>query len=817
MVNQDAAGRARGARRAAWILVAAWVCSPQAALAQAAPGRPSAAVATTTRAGASQNFPETFDAQDDGPGWPVGGGELHLADAFDPQDLVAQRRPFDVEVALGEDAEAPLVAAASRRLAGGDAMAATNALGGARTPAASLVQARIDLAIGGARAALGALARAASDGNLRPWVQLERGRAWLALNDASAAARVLDPLLHGPQTLAGRAVVPLAQALAEVDPARLVADFATFERLRDRHDPEARSLLLEARARGEDALGEAEVARHTRLERYLTEPLARSTPTALPQGTKPSAVQLLARLERLVDGHRNEAAAEALQVLDTAFAPVGLRADLSCRRSFARGIVARKRHRYAEAEAELGAVAARCADADLRRRAAYTRAKVASIQDGLRALPLIEAFAKSYPDHSMTDDVLFWAGDSLQRRGRNEEAARYYRRILALPRPDDQCGEAGWRLGWMAYRAGRYTEAKKVLQRTTADRCVLSPGQLARAHYWSGRAEEALRAPAAARTRYARVLAAAPLSFYAQQALPRLLALQRPDERRATLERLRPPPAGRAQMPCAGGLLTQPAFARALHLAGRGLHSDALVELRTVEQAPPAGRQISPLRRCGAGQADLLLVQLLERVGGHKEAHARLLRDFAGVLRSLPTAATLPVWQAAYPLAFRPAIAAAERESGLPPFLLQALSREESRFDAEVVSWAEAVGLTQLLLPSARQAGRTLRPPDPVTELADLFDPWRNARLGGALLGHYAGHLGGSWPLALAAYNGGQKTAQGWWRKHAGAELAVFAEEIGILETRTYVQRVLQTFGTYRWLYADAPPNLPVSAALPRG
>ena len=741
--------------------------------------------------------------------------DVTLQSAYDVRPVRLHRRPFDLDAVLGQDAEADAVAAATRRLAAGDAMAAQNALGAAKGPAASLVQARIDLHVGSPRAALAALTRAASDGNLRPWITLERGRAFLQLGDPATAVALLRPLVRAQRPLAQAAVVPLAQAEAAADPAGLLAAWEARLEARDAGDKEARSLLLAARADAEARLGQAEASRATRLRQYLEEPVAKATPKTVPDGVALAPVQALRRIDRLMEAHRNELAAKALDELDALLPPEALERTLACRRAYARGVVARKRHRYAEAEAALGWVKDGCPNDDLVRKAAFTQAKVVSIQDGLRALPLIEAFAARYPTHSMTDDVLFWAGDSLQRRGRNEEAAAYYRRIVALPKPDDQCSEASWRLAWMAYRGGDGPLARKLLQQNLRGRCPTTPASQARARYWLGRLEEDARRPAAAKVHYEAALQLQPLSFYAQQALPRLLRLQRPAQRRATLRAWRRPNAGPAPSLCPGELPKHPAFGRGLYLLGRGLSQDALRELRTLKVDGPAPRNMTPLRRCGPGQTALLFAQLLARAGGHKEAHAKLLGDFAGVLLREPTQATLPVWEAAYPLAFRPAIAAAEAESQLPTYLLQALSREESRFDPEVVSWAEAIGLTQLLLSSGQMAGRALVPKVAVSDPGELFDPQRNARLGGALLALYARKLGGSWPLALAAYNGGLGTAQSWHERFGGQQLAIFAEEMTILETRCYVQRVLQTFGIYRWLYGEGPYAPAVADTLP--
>ncbi|HET6343988.1 MAG TPA: transglycosylase SLT domain-containing protein, partial [Myxococcota bacterium] len=111
--------------------------------------------------------------------------------------------------------------------------------------------------------------------------------------------------------------------------------------------------------------------------------------------------------------------------------------------------------------------------------------------------------------------------------------------------------------------------------------------------------------------------------------------------------------------------------------------------------------------------------------------------------------------------------------------------------------------------------GRFLKPAVTLANPEALLDPALNARLGGALVGSGVRRFAGNLGLALAGYNAGEDVALAWWKKFAGQEFAVFAEEMTIQETRGYVQRVLRTYGIYRWLYAGALPVLPVAEALP--
>ena len=740
----------------------------------------------------------------------------------------------DRPVLLQSLPRAPTAAAvtlAAQRLEAQDPNGALSALAQADSSAASLVRARALRSLGKFPEAGAALAGVPTPGPLELLRNLEEGRLAAARQDAATTVQKLLPLLQAGGPLATATTGPLIAALTQSDPATLLANFAALEQaLPKKDDLDARSLLLDAKATAQEKLGKLAEARATRLQRYLEEPVSLTTPAEPPAGLVASPNQLMDRVERLLDAHRNDKALQAMDALPDA----SLDANGLCRKHFAQGLASRKLRRYAAAEEHLTYVMNQCADADLARRGAFLRAKVISIRDGLRAIEAIEAFASKYPDHSMTDDVLFWAGDLYQRRSRDDEAHKYYARIDALSLHDDYCGEARWRIAWMAYRRNDLPAAEAGFKRLLADDgCTRDLHDRSRSHYWLGRVAEQQKNPAAAQAHYQAILDTHPLSFYAQQGLPRLLKLQPKAAAQATSRGLLAP-TGHPSMPlCPNWLANDPGFGRGMAYLQAGLAADAAAQFRALErpkqnvigdahaaslgvpQSPVELQSLQSLSQCGPAQAALLLVLLLDEAGAQHEAHWRLRTEFGDEFSKFPSAKEMVLWRAAYPLAYRNFIAPAEQESHLPAYFLQALAREESAFDPTVVSWAEAYGLTQLVLASGQGAGKFLSPPVSIKLPEQLLEPALNARLGGALLAsllkHYANNLG----LALAGYNAGEPVASAWWKHFAGQDFALYAEEMTIQETRGYVKRVLRTYGIYRWLYASALPSLPVEPSLP--
>ena len=103
-------------------------------------------------------------------------------------------------------------------------------------------------------------------------------------------------------------------------------------------------------------------------------------------------------------------------------------------------------------------------------------------------------------------------------------------------------------------------------------------------------------------------------------------------------------------------------------------------------------------------------------------------------------------WEEHLPDAGRPFIAMihdAANKAGIDPAFLAAVTWGESRFRPDAVSWAGAMGLTQLMPGTAGDLGVT-----------DPFDPVQNLGGGARYLAAQLERFG-SMELALAAYNAG--------------------------------------------------------------
>src|SRR5205823_2729537 len=163
----------------------------------------------------------------------------------------------------------------------------------------------------------------------------------------------------------------------------------------------------------------------------------------------------------------------------------------------------------------------------------------------------------------------------------------------------------------------------------------------------------------------------------------------------------------------------------------------------------------------------------------HAVARVYLRRDLSGRI----TAENRLVWEVAYPNAFRDPIERHCKSANVEPDLLQALMREESALDPRALSWAGAIGLTQLMPSTGAMIAAQLKLKTPSTR--ELLDPDLNIRLGATYLGNLVKRFGGVKQYALAGYNAGE-TAVARWRKDSAGEVDEWVENIPISETRGY-------------------------------
>lgn len=200
---------------------------------------------------------------------------------------------------------------------------------------------------------------------------------------------------------------------------------------------------------------------------------------------------------------------------------------------------------------------------------------------------------------------------------------------------------------------------------------------------------------------------------------------------------------------------------------------------------PTAVRYFREISEQAVTEADHVLVaQLAQEIGR---------RDLAVILGQQAQADKFGDFQKiAYPLIPVPA--------GSNWTMVHAIARQESQFAQNALSHAGARGLMQLMPGTAREQAAKL---DRDFQLQWLTqDAGYNLLLGDAYFARMMDTFGGSYPLAVAAYNAGPGNVRKFIRangdpRNGTIDWIDWIEKIPLPETRNYVQRVIENAVVY--------------------
>lgn len=153
-----------------------------------------------------------------------------------------------------------------------------------------------------------------------------------------------------------------------------------------------------------------------------------------------------------------------------------------------------------------------------------------------------------------------------------------------------------------------------------------------------------------------------------------------------------------------------------------------------------------------------------------------------------------------YPNLFDKEVKEAANAYELDPLVVLSLTKQESAFLPDAVSKSDAIGLMQIIMPTAKEIDATL-------DREDLLTPAKNLRAGSSYLRSLLDKYQGNLALALAAYNAGPHRASQWQKKMLEYKIMkkefdvdLFIDTIPFTETRRYVSSILRNLAWYRTL-----------------
>ncbi len=447
---------------------------------------------------------------------------------------------------------------------------------------------------------------------------------------------------------------------------------------------------------------------------------------------------------------------------------------------------------------------------ELRVKSAYqagrSYARLGEPKKAIARYALVEQF-----DHSYADDARMRQAEEYRDLDEQDKVTEL---LSTLPDkyPDgDMRAEATWRLAWRAYKNKDYAEAirwlDKQIELVPYDTHWYGAGQ---AQYWLGRSYAHLGKTAESIASYEACVRTYPLSYYSMLALNRLRE-SHPSEFAALTKEIATPPEGfDPSQPAFSfrprALWGSEGFRRGIELLKLGLGEDAVAELSRVGLGAPPGRD----EVTDDDERDKLwaFALLFDRAGRYDLSHWPTRWHIIQYQRSWPVGHNRARWRIAYPMAFSYLIEPQAAKHGYPMALQMGIMREESAFDPLRESWANAIGLTQMIKSTATRfsKGTGIAP-----TRENLRDPQKNVVIGSNFLGFLHGAFEGRVGLMIPSYNAGEGATWRWMYQRHSPEWSrdEFEEEIPGDQARNYTKRVLASYFVYAYMADGTIPEMP--------
>jgi len=400
-------------------------------------------------------------------------------------------------------------------------------------------------------------------------------------------------------------------------------------------------------------------------------------------------------------------------------------------------------------------------------------------------LRILGELRQTAPTSLWLEQALISAGNIYLLRRDYDKAIDCYRESQQRFPNGGRASYAHWKVAWLSLRQGRNEEAKNGFEQQIA----LYPAspEVPAALYWRGRLAEEDGEPAKARAYYQKLSQRFQNYYYGELARQQLRKIKDDSDpvHYALLDRV--PPINANAKVTADEVPTDNLRVQKAHLFENGALLDfAVREFQAAASEEKGNWATAETARVyqDAGRYDMAIEVLKHAVPNY----------FAVDLPSLPRS----YWEALFPKPYWTEVKRFSSANALDPYLVASLIRQESEFNPNAVSRANAVGLMQLL----PKVGKTVAKQAKLRRFSAtaLFTPAVNLQLGTRYFRVMVDKFG-AFEYALAAYNAGSERVEDWLGQAKYRDPQEFVESIPFTETREYVQAILRNASVYRQLY----------------
>ena len=397
----------------------------------------------------------------------------------------------------------------------------------------------------------------------------------------------------------------------------------------------------------------------------------------------------------------------------------------------------------------------------------------------------LKVFVRDYGWSEYAHKALFDLGWVQENEEHFDAALESYRQLTKQYPSSRFASDAYWRIGWIQFKHKQYDESIK----TFASLMRLFPGnRLAMAaHFWTAKCYERKNQPGTAKKIYREVLAKHHW-YYGSRAEIVLRQMGEKMEKVTNFsDSIRVKAVTNHPKWKQIGLNRSPRVDKLMKLK---FYEDAIKEIRGEINSERGNRNTN--------YYNLIVCYQKKKKFHEAYDYAQELSAFASI-RDENQAIPLELYQLLYPIYYRDLLNNYAKKYEMDPLFVAAMILEESRFGAEAVSWAGAIGLMQIMPQTGRELARQLKIRR--FEKNMLLSPSVNIEMGTKYMKFLMNRFQDNHALVTGAYNGGPGRMSRWVKERGLADLDEFIEDIAINETRRHIKKVLDSYYVYRRLY----------------
>ncbi|MCC0177006.1 transglycosylase SLT domain-containing protein [Waterburya agarophytonicola K14] len=409
---------------------------------------------------------------------------------------------------------------------------------------------------------------------------------------------------------------------------------------------------------------------------------------------------------------------------------------------------------------------------------------LANISSGDEAVVYLEKAIAKFPNNA--PEAYRSKAIVHERFDKNVAADEARQNLLNQYNDSSAAGEYRWKIAQKLAASGSKKDAWQWMQPLVKSNSTLEQGFAPKALYWTGKWAKEIGKLAEAETTFKKIIKQYPQSYWAWRSAV-MLGWDVGDFDR--LRSLSPPlnlSATYSPLPVRSSALQE------LYLLGQ--YYDAGLMLRSQLERP---QQLSVNEQFSEG---ILRIGVGEYSAGMQEIWDLTKRETPQELKEWKALRqTTAYWRGLFPFPYQTEILDFARQDEINPLLVLSVMRKESTFNPEIDSVVGAVGLMQIVPPTAKWVAEQL-------DLAEysLTNPEDNIKIGTWYLKHNHDRYEDNSLYAVASYNAGTGNVSSWLDSYNTSDPDLFVEQIPFPETKDYVEGVFGNYWNYLRLYNPA-------------